>query len=126
MMDATLAVSSAVLLEIRDWLSTHFDVPTVTLVLLMYGTYRILKSAQRRKDVDLVDILRNADMKISFLPSAGIGAFMFSTWALMHDTLAGTLTDPQWYGYLLFWSGAPVANALANKWTGELPWSKRQ
>jgi hypothetical protein len=110
----------------RAWIDAHIDLPAVVLVVMLIGAWRMLTKAQKREDVDLIDILRNADGKFSFLPSAGIGAFMFSSWVLMHDALASTLTDAQWWGYLMFWSGAPVANTLANKWTGELPWSKRQ
>ena len=113
-------------LHLRGWFDTHVDLPAVVLVVMLIGVARMLAKAQKRSDVDLVDVLRNIDGKISFLPSAGIGAFMFSSWVLMHDAMASTLTDAQWWGYLMFWSGAPVANTLANKWTGELPWSKRQ
>ena len=125
-MNAWFALLNEVLLQTRHWLEARVDLPAAVLVVMFVGVWRMLAKAQKRDDVDLVDVLRNADGKISFLPSAGIGAFMFSSWVLMHDAMASTLTDAQWWGYLMFWSGAPVANTLANKWTGELPWSKRQ
>lgn len=115
-----------VLQSVNGWLNGHIDISVLVLVLLLASMVQILRAAQKRDDVDLVDLLRDADKKISTPATAGMGAFIFSSWVLMHDALSGTLTDPQWFGYLLFWSGAPVANVLANKWDGTLPWSKRQ
>jgi hypothetical protein len=126
-MDATLAVSSAVIMQVAGWLDKHVDLATVVLILLMIGAYRVLRAAQKRKDVDLITILRNSDGKFSYLNAAGVGAFIISAWVLMHDTLSNQETD--WKGLLVFlgvWSGAPVINALANKWNGQLPWSKPQ
>ena len=123
-MDQTIAAAIYSLNNFGNWLTNRVDIATVAGVILGFGAYSVLKSAQRRKDVDLVNILRNADGKFSFLPTAGIGAFIISSWALMHDTLANTSTNVQWIAYLLFWSGVPIANVLANKWDGRLPWSK--
>lgn len=125
-MNEALMVFNDSLVHMRAWIDAHIDLPAVVLVVMLVGVWRMLAKAQKRRDVDLVDVLRSENGKISMLSSAGIGAFMFSSWVLMHDALAATLTDAQWWGYLMFWSGAPVANTLANKWTGELPWSKRQ
>ena len=113
-------------LHLRGWFDTHFDLPAVVLVLMLLALWRMLVKAQQRKDVDLIDLLRNADMKLSMIPTVGLGAFMFSSWVLMHDALANTVSDQQWWAYLLIWSGAPVAVAIVNKWDGALPWSKRQ
>ncbi len=124
-MDATIAAAITALNSFGAWLTTRVDIATVVIIVLMFGSYRVLAHAQRRKDVDLINILRNADGKFSFLNAAGLGSFIISSWVLMHDTLAGTLTDVQWIGYLLFWSGVPIANELAKKWDGRLPWSKQ-
>jgi hypothetical protein len=107
-------------------MDTHVDLPAVVLVVMLLAMWRMLVKVQKRPDVDMIDILRNADGKLSWLNTGGVGAFAISSWVLMHDALANTVSDQQWWAYLLIWSGAPVSNAIVNKWDGALPWSRKQ
>jgi hypothetical protein len=123
-MDHTVA---AIIYSINNagyWLAKNADLATGMLLSMFLGCWRVLAKAQQRKNVDLMNLLKNAEGKFSYLNAGGIGCFVFSTWVVMHDTLDGTITNVQFIGYLLFWSGAPVANVLASKWDGRLPWSK--
>ena len=126
-MDAILSAVTGTTTTISAWIDSHVDLASIMLVVMLYGCYRMLKQSQRRKDFDLAEMLRDEKTgKLMMLNGAGIGAFVFSTWMLMHDTLNDTLTDYEFGIYLFFWSGAKVAMVIAQKWTGDLPWSKKQ
>lgn len=107
-----------------DWASTHIDLAVVVLVGLLLGAAWVIWMAQKRADFDFATMLRDDNGKESAVNMAILGSFAISSWVIMHDTLASTLTDSQLGWYLGIWSGARVVIIAAQKWNGTLPWSK--
>ena len=112
----------------RDWLIEHVaqDVPLLVLIVLLAATGVILWLAQKRDDFDLANVLKDESGKESALRVCTLGAFAFSSWSVMKDTLRTEGIDPQiMLIYCLTWSGALVFVKFADKWNGVLPWSPK-
>ena len=107
-------------------LTENLDFAAIVLVFLLAGSVWILFKAQQQRGFDLSKMLRDDNGKESALNLCILGSFAISAWMLMFDTLHHEETD--WKGllvFLLIWSGARVAVIAAQKWNGNLPWTKK-
>ncbi len=106
----------------REMMIYQLDLAGILLVILLLLMIVILWRAQRAEGFDLKEALKNDEGKVSFLRICSLGAFAFSSWALMKQTLAAGGIDPLLYGeYVALWGGMPMANkfidALQVKWS---------
>jgi cbb3-type cytochrome oxidase subunit 3 len=107
------------------WLVAHSNFADLALVVMLFGAIWIVWKAQKRTDFDFADMLRDdTTNKPTVLRFAIMGSFAVSSWIVMHDTLADNLSDQQFWAYLVIWSGAAVLRYIAERWNGQLPWSK--
>jgi hypothetical protein len=112
---------------VREWLQTHIanDVPLALLVILMAASIFLLVWAQRQENFNVANMLRDENGKESALRYTCLLGWVWSSWALMKDTLRPEGVDPVLYLiYCATWSGALVFVKFADKWDGKLPWAK--
>jgi hypothetical protein len=107
--------------QLFSWIGAHVGMAEVVLVALLLASAWVVWQAQKRDDFDFAKMLKDETGKESALNMAILGSFAVSTWVIMHDTLANNLSDSQWWGYLITWSGARILALAANKWDGQLP-----
>lgn len=84
----------------------------------------VIVKAQQRQDFDFAGMLRDESGKESALRLAILGSFAISSWSLCYETMNGAR---EWWHLAIYcgtWSGAAVVRDLAQKWNGQLPWSK--
>jgi hypothetical protein len=115
----------------RDWLMLHVanDVPLVLLIVLVLASVLLLWWAQGQQDTpskfNAANMLRDENGKESVLRYTAALGFAWSSWALMKDVLRPEGVDPQIFLiYCVTWSGALVFVKFADKWDGQLPWTK--
>jgi hypothetical protein len=118
--DGVLGLSWSQLLV---WLGAAFDGPFAVLLLLLSALGLMLWKAQKSGKLDLSAMFKDDAGKESGLRFAILGSWIFSSWALMSMAVSkhGDLVMAMGL-YLLFWSGAPIAAKILEKW--EPPWKK--
>lgn len=100
----------------------------VLLVLLCLIPY-ILGRAQRVPGFDLSNMLKDENGKESSLRLAIVVALAITSWVVVYQTMAGTLTDQGLLTYSLTWSGSLALLKLAEagmRWDGRLPWARTE
>jgi hypothetical protein len=107
------------------WAAKAFDGPFLVLLVLLAGLAGMLWRAQANSKLDLANMFKDDAGKESGLRFAILGAWVFTSWVLMALAVGKSDYIVQAFTvYLLFWSGAPIAAKLIEKWNGTLPWSK--
>lgn len=110
---------------IREWLKVmlgQVDLAGLVLIAMLCFMMLLFMCAQRGEGFDFRRMLVDDNEKPSMLRILGVGAWAFSSWVLMRDSISIQGADPTVLGiYLAFWSGAPIAarfiEALEKKWT---------
>ncbi len=104
----------------RAWLhnlAAQLDLAGVLLVVMIVAMIWTLVLAQRAEGFDLKTVLLDDGGKVSFLRVSGLGAFGFSSWTLMKDTLTADGVDPTVFLiYVAAWSSAPVVGKALEVW----------
>jgi hypothetical protein len=100
-------------------------IPLLILVGITAMIWFLISRAQKDPDFDIANTLRDEAGKESATRVLTFGAFAVTSWGYAVSAFA----LPQYFSevtlyYLAFWSGSPVALKLAEKWNGNLPWSK--
>ena len=102
------------------WLQTwaaQLDLAGVLLVVMIVAMIWTLVLAQRAEGFELRTVLLDDSCKVSFLRVCGLGAFGFSSWVLMKDTIDGNGVDPTVFLiYVAAWSASPVAGKALEVW----------
>jgi hypothetical protein len=107
------------------WLVSTPAGPFVVLLFLLAGLGLMLWKAQRTGKLDLSNMFKDDAGKESGLRFAILGSWVISSWGLMALVVSKSeYVVPAYICYLLFWSGAPIAAKLIERWNGTLPWSK--
>jgi hypothetical protein len=101
------------------WIEAHANTADIMLVVLLLVAAWVVWKAQQRQDFDFAEMLVDQDHKASALRLGILGSFAISSWIVLHDTLAGTISDWQFGTYLTVWSGAKVAETFAQRWGGK-------
>jgi hypothetical protein len=111
--------------QILVWFAHAFDGPFTVLLILLAGLAGMLWTAQHRGKLDLAQMFKDDSGKESGLRFAILGAWIMSSWTMMALVVAKSDQIVMVFSaYLLFWSGAPIASKLIDKWNGTLPWAK--
>ena len=98
-------------------LAAQLDLAGLLLVVMILAMVWTLILAQRAEGFDLKTVLLDDGGKVSFLRVSGLGAFGFSSWTLMKDTLTADGVDPTIFlVYVAAWSGAPVLGKALEVW----------
>lgn len=98
-----------------SWIEAHTNTADIMLVLLLLVATWVVWRAQQRQDFDFAEMLQDDSHKASALRLGVLGSFAISSWIVLHDTLAGTISDWQFGTYLGVWSGAKVAETFAQR-----------
>jgi hypothetical protein len=121
----TAATTSTSARTWADWLISHLNTADIVLVVLLLAACWVVWKAQQRTDFDFADMLKDDTTgKPTALRMAILGSFAISSWVVMHDTLGNNLSDQQFWAYLVTWSGAAILRYVAERWNGQLPWSR--
>lgn len=99
-------------------------IPLVMFGMMLAAFWYLLHKAQKKADFRIEQIFTDADGKTSGLAVVTLMAFAYSVWFMTVLALSGKTATQEFLYFLVFWSGAPVAVVLANKWDGRLPWAK--
>jgi hypothetical protein len=97
------------------WIEAHANTADIMLVVLLLVAAWVVWKAQTRADFDFAEMLQDDSHKASALRLGVLGSFAISSWIVLHDTLAGTISDWQFGVYLGVWSGAKVAETFAQR-----------
>lgn len=108
------------------WEGIRWDVPKAVLVVLLLGFAWSLIKVQSRQDFDFAEMYKDDNGKVSVFRFTAIGTWVAATWYVMQDMMDGVPTVEAFAMYIAVFSGAKVAEKAIEKWSGELPWSKRQ
>lgn len=90
----------------------------VILLLMVFALGILLIRAQRRPDVDFVQMLRTVDGHLDWAKFSAIGAFVVSTWIVMIVTVTDAkreVLEAVFYGYLIAWSGSVAISKWLDK-----------
>lgn len=107
-------------------LSLNIDLPAIVLLIMLLVAAYVMWKAQQRRTFDFSNMLRDESGKESSVRIGILVSLAVSSWVVMnHALLAGKDINPQIFGLYIFgWSGALVFVKAADKWNGNLPWSK--
>lgn len=101
-------------------------IPIITMAVMFIAVAWLLFRAQGKEGFNIEEMFQDETGKASTARVLACFAFCVSSWDLMTARLAGH-ADPQYYFYYLSaWSGALVFIKLADKWTGELPFTTKK
>lgn len=104
--------------QVFVWFAHAFDGPFTVALILLAGLAVMLWRAQRSGRLDLARMFTDDAGKESGLRFAILGSWVMSSWYLMASVVKGN-SDAMLLGtYLLFWSGAPIAAKLIERWDG--------
>lgn len=102
------------------WLfDMSLDLADIVLIVLLTVAGWVIWRAQGRVDFDFANMLKDDNNKESFLKLAGMGAFAFHTWFVIHEALINNQsadTNQAWIYYGVLWSGSAVAGKLIETW----------
>lgn len=109
-------------MEFLQALMDYIDIPAVVLGMMLFASWFMIRSAQKRTDFDFGNMLKDECGRESAIRVAQLVALAFSSWFVMYDTIHNKMGDPTiLLIYLGVWSGAKVADKLADaliaKWT---------
>lgn len=100
-------------------------VPLVMFGLMLIAFWYLLHKAQQKADFHIEQVFIDPlTGKTSAVNVVSLMAFAYSVWYMTVLALSGKVGTQEFFYFLLFWSGAPVALELARKWDGRLPWAK--
>lgn len=107
-------------------LSLNIDLPAIMLGVMLVLAAFVMWRAQKRTGFDFGNMLRDEAGKESAVRIGVLVSLAVSSWVVMnHALLSGRDINPQVFGlYVFSWSGALVFVKAADKWNGNLPWSK--
>jgi hypothetical protein len=107
--------------QILVWLVGIFDAAFLVLLITLAVIFDALRMAQKGGKLDLARMFKDDAEKESGLRLALLGAFAFSSWALMYDTYSAKKVSAVILAiYLATWSGAPIFSKALDKWDGKL------
>jgi len=92
-----------------------FDIPAITLIILLAAGMFVMWSAQRRADFDFGQMLTDDGGKPSAMRLAVFVCLAGSTWVLIKVTMSGADLDkvfPFFVAYTAVWSGAKIVEKL--------------
>lgn len=99
-------------------------VPTALLFVLLLFAFTIMLKAQKRKDFDWADMLKDDDGKVSSTRMFSFICLAVTSWIVAYLTISDKLTEQYYWYYLVIWSGTAVALKMIDKWNGTLPFSR--
>jgi cbb3-type cytochrome oxidase subunit 3 len=103
-------------LDLFDWI----DLPAVVLGLLMLMGAYIMFQAQKRRDFDFGNMLKDESNKESALRLGVIIGISIGSWSFIYVTIHKVLSEVYWFysfvAYLLILSGAKLAEKLIEAW----------
>jgi hypothetical protein len=105
-------------------LTINVIIPLGILIALFGFVWYVLARAQRSGEFKIQQMLLDDAGKASSSRLFGFIAVSVSSWYLAAKLWAGTSTATEFFYYLMAWSGAMVFNKIAEKWDGQMPWSK--
>ena len=104
------------MLEVAKQFREMIDFPALILLFMLASGLWVVRQAQKRKDFDFADMLKDETGKPSAL-RLGIFVCMFITsWVMMYLTIDKTMAPMYFVWYLLIWSGAKVAEKAILVW----------
>ena len=112
----------------RQWLIEHAanDVPLVLLVVMMAASLWMLICASRNPSGTVGKMLQDENSKPSVLRLTVLWGFIVASWVVMKDVLSQDGSDPTVFAiYCGTTFGAHVAVKISEKWSGDLPWTKK-
>jgi uncharacterized membrane protein YeaQ/YmgE (transglycosylase-associated protein family) len=107
--------------QIFVWFAHSFDGPFTVLLILLAALGAALWMAQHRGKLDMANMFKDDAGKESGLRFAILGSWVISSWYLMASAVKEGASMGLLGTYLLFWSGAPIAARLIDKWDGSFP-----
>jgi hypothetical protein len=100
-------------------------VPLLMFLMMLAAFWYLLHKAQKKTDFHIEQVFIDpATGKTSAQSVATLMALAYSVWYMTVLALSGKQGTQEFFYFLLFWSGAPVALEVARKWDGRLPWAK--
>ena len=103
------------------------DILIPAIILLSAGLLLIyvLWQAQKRADFDIANFLRDEQGKESALRAFAFVALGVTSWIMATLTFKDKLNPDYFLYYVLTWANTLVLVKLAEKWTGNLPFSSK-
>lgn len=99
-------------------------IPALMLLVLIILLVVVLVRAQARPDFDVANFLRDELGKESAMRAFAFVALAVTSWVIATLTLKGNLTPDYFLYYNLTWANTVVLMKLADKWSGQLPFSR--
>lgn len=93
-----------------SWVAIYSSPTNFLLMVFIACGALVMWQVQKRSDFDWAQIFQDEDGRVSAGRFLAIGAFLASTWVMMHTAVEKTLSDGFALGYLAAWSGTMVAS----------------
>jgi hypothetical protein len=100
-------------------------IPMVILFAMMFFIWRMLTTAQRNHEFRIHEIFCDEERKASAARFIMLMAFGYSCYYLTTRLLAGNPDRTEFFAFLAAWSSSLTLLKLAEKWDGQLPFTKK-
>lgn len=99
-------------------------IPLLILVVMMASIWRLVLFAQRKEGFNIERIFLDEEEKPSAARLIMLMAFAFSCWYLSARVFSGKPDANEFYAFLAAWASSLTLIKLAEKWNGQLPFTK--